>query len=94
MVGLVIEPGKRAVLPQLPQGPPHMVQSAVKDAHVCLGEAPEERRDALASVRRLCQAELKGVGEVVTYGMPVHQRDFRDRLREPEAVQLLLSDAQ
>ncbi|MEU7468500.1 hypothetical protein AB0A94_08080 [Streptomyces sp. NPDC044984] len=52
-----------------------MVQSAVKDADVYLVEAPEERRDALASLRRLYQAELKGVGEVVTYGMPVHQRD-------------------
>ncbi|MFD7768809.1 hypothetical protein [Streptomyces sp. NPDC059787] len=52
-----------------------MVQSAAKDADVYLVEAPGERRDVLASLCRLCQAKLKRVGEAVTYGMPVYQRD-------------------
>ncbi|MFG2514305.1 DUF1801 domain-containing protein [Streptomyces sp. NPDC048584] len=51
-----------------------MVQSTAKDVDAYLAEVPEERREALARLRRLCQAELTGFDEVMAYGMPVYQR--------------------
>ncbi|MBT3151010.1 DUF1801 domain-containing protein [Streptomyces sp. CHD11] len=51
-----------------------MVHSAAQDVDAYLAEVPEERRDALTRLRRLCQAELKGFDEVMAYGMPTYQR--------------------
>ncbi|WP_405607160.1 DUF1801 domain-containing protein [Streptomyces sp. NBC_01511] len=52
-----------------------MVQSKAADVDGYLAEVPEEQQDALAEVRRLCRAELKGFTEVMAYGMPVYRRD-------------------
>ncbi|MFI5617628.1 iron chaperone [Streptomyces sp. NPDC051567] len=52
-----------------------MVRSEAKNVDGYLTEVPEERRDALARLRRLCRAELKGFGEVMAYGMPAYERD-------------------
>lgn len=51
-----------------------MVRSAAKDVDAYLAEAPEERREVLARLRRLCRAELEGFDEVMAYGMPVYER--------------------
>jgi uncharacterized protein YdhG (YjbR/CyaY superfamily) len=37
-------------------------------------EAPEERRDALNLLRRLCREELSGFEEAMRHGMPVYLR--------------------
>ncbi len=52
-----------------------MVQSTAKDVETYLAELPEDRRDALAEVRRLCRRELTGFTEVMAHGMPAYQRD-------------------
>ncbi|BFO21850.1 hypothetical protein SHKM778_82380 [Streptomyces sp. KM77-8] len=51
-----------------------MVQSTAKDVDAYLAEVPEERREALTRLRRLCQAELGGFREAMAYGMPVYER--------------------
>ncbi|WP_326609664.1 DUF1801 domain-containing protein [Streptomyces scopuliridis] len=52
-----------------------MVRSEANDVAGYLAEVSEERRDALARVRRLCREELKGFDEVMAYGMPAYERD-------------------
>ncbi|MEU7072509.1 DUF1801 domain-containing protein [Streptomyces narbonensis] len=52
-----------------------MVQSSAEDVDAYLAEVPEGRRDALAGLRRLCRAELKGFDEVMAYGMPAYVRE-------------------
>ncbi|MFB7609069.1 iron chaperone [Streptomyces gardneri] len=52
-----------------------MVQSSAVDVDAYLAEVPEGRRDALAGLRRLCRAELKGFDEVMAYGMPTYMRE-------------------
>ncbi|GAB2812408.1 hypothetical protein GCM10027073_50730 [Streptomyces chlorus] len=52
-----------------------MVQSTAADVDSYLAEVPEGRRAALAELRRLCRAELKGFAEVMAYGMPAYERD-------------------
>lgn len=52
-----------------------MVRSEAKDVAGYLAEATDERRDALARLRELCRAELKGFDEVMAYGMPAYERD-------------------
>lgn len=52
-----------------------MVQSSAADVDTYLDELPDGRRDVLTGLRRLCQAELKGFGEVMAYGMPAYARD-------------------
>ncbi|HLU97737.1 MAG TPA: DUF1801 domain-containing protein [Thermobifida alba] len=52
-----------------------MVQSSAEDVDRYLSEVPEERREALAELRRLCRAELTGFTEAMAYGMPAYQRD-------------------
>ncbi|MFE4373123.1 iron chaperone [Streptomyces sp. NPDC056835] len=52
-----------------------MVRSSAEDVDGYLAEVPEERRDALAGLRRLCRAELRGFDEVMAYGMPAYERD-------------------
>src|SRR5690606_6860154 len=52
-----------------------MVQSSAEDVDRYLSEVPEERREALAELRRLCRAELTGFTEALAYGMPAYQRD-------------------
>ncbi|MFH8756117.1 iron chaperone [Streptomyces atroolivaceus] len=51
-----------------------MVQSRAKDVDGYLAEVPEERRDALGRLRRLCLSELAGFDEVMAYGMPAYER--------------------
>ncbi|MFE2032189.1 iron chaperone [Streptomyces scopuliridis] len=52
-----------------------MVRSEANDVAGYLAEVPEERRDALVRLRRLCREELDGFGEVMAYGMPAYERD-------------------
>ncbi|WP_329615591.1 DUF1801 domain-containing protein [Streptomyces brevispora] len=52
-----------------------MVRSSADDVDGYLAEVPEGRRDALARLRQLCRAELKGFNEVMAYGMPAYERD-------------------
>ncbi|MFD5111207.1 iron chaperone [Streptomyces sp. NPDC058391] len=52
-----------------------MVRSEAEDVDGYLAEVPEERKDALAGLRALCRAELKGFSEVMAYGMPAYERD-------------------
>ncbi|MFE2723349.1 iron chaperone [Kitasatospora sp. NPDC059327] len=52
-----------------------MVRSEAGDVDGYLAEVSEERRAALAEVRRLCRAELVGFAEVMAYGMPAYERD-------------------
>ncbi|MFE4533789.1 DUF1801 domain-containing protein [Streptomyces scopuliridis] len=52
-----------------------MVRSEANDVAGYLAEVPEERRDALARLRRLCRAELEGFDEVMAYGMPAYERN-------------------
>ncbi|MGW5109580.1 iron chaperone [Nocardia sp. NPDC004123] len=52
-----------------------MVQSKAVDVDGYLTEVPEERRGALAELRRLCRKELVGFHEVMAYGMPAYERD-------------------
>ncbi|MFZ3467788.1 iron chaperone [Streptomyces sp. 4.24] len=52
-----------------------MVRSEADDVAGYLAEVPEERRDALTGLRRLCREELKGFEEVMEYGMPAYVRD-------------------
>ncbi|MGV9268310.1 iron chaperone [Kitasatospora sp. NPDC003701] len=52
-----------------------MVRSEAKDVAGYLAEAPEDRREALTGLRRLCRAELDGFEEVMAYGMPAYERD-------------------
>ncbi|WP_033320899.1 iron chaperone [Streptomyces yerevanensis] len=40
-----------------------------------LAEVPDERKEALARLRELCRAELRGFTEVMAYGMPAYERD-------------------
>lgn len=40
-----------------------------------LAEAPEQRRPALETLRRLCLDELSGYDEEMRYGMPSYSRD-------------------
>jgi uncharacterized protein YdhG (YjbR/CyaY superfamily) len=42
-----------------------------------IAAAPEERRDALRLLRRLCREELTGFEEAMRYGMPGYLRDGR-----------------
>jgi uncharacterized protein YdhG (YjbR/CyaY superfamily) len=48
-------------------------RAATVDEHVA--EAPEERRLALETLRRLCLEELVGYEENVTHGGPSYSRD-------------------
>ncbi|MCF3172821.1 DUF1801 domain-containing protein [Streptomyces sioyaensis] len=52
-----------------------MVRSAAADVDGYLAEVPEERREVLVRLRRMCRAELTGFEEVMAYGMPGYQRD-------------------
>ncbi|MER5651083.1 DUF1801 domain-containing protein [Streptosporangium sp. NPDC002524] len=52
-----------------------MVRSRAEDVDGYLAEVPEERKEALARLRELCRAELRGFAEVMAYGMPVYERD-------------------
>ncbi|MCX4706566.1 DUF1801 domain-containing protein [Streptomyces sp. NBC_01352] len=52
-----------------------MAQSGAHDVDGYLAEVPEERRDALVRLRRLCRQELKGFDEVMAYGMPAYERE-------------------
>ncbi|WP_248962141.1 iron chaperone [Sphaerisporangium perillae] len=52
-----------------------MVQSKAADVDGYLAEVPGERREALARLRDLCRAELKGFTEGMEYGMPSYARD-------------------
>ncbi|WP_203183874.1 iron chaperone [Streptomyces pratensis] len=51
-----------------------MVRSGAEDVDGYLAEVPEDRRDALSRLRRLCRAELEGFDEVMAYGMPAYER--------------------
>ena len=52
-----------------------MARSAEQDVDGYLAELPDDRRAALARLRRLCRSELVGFSEVIAYGMPAYQRD-------------------
>ncbi|MCL6297847.1 iron chaperone [Streptomyces kronopolitis] len=52
-----------------------MVRSEAADVDGYLAGVPEDRREALVRLRRLCRAELTGFDEVMAYGMPAYQRD-------------------
>ncbi|MDI3423471.1 iron chaperone [Streptomyces luteolus] len=57
-----------------------MVQSRAADVDTYLTEVPEERREALTRLRRLCRTELAGFTEVMAYGMPAYERDGRGEI--------------
>jgi uncharacterized protein YdhG (YjbR/CyaY superfamily) len=50
------------------------MQSKAATVDQYLAEAPEERRDALERIRRLCRKHLTGFTESMTYGMPCYSR--------------------
>ncbi|PKV80273.1 iron chaperone [Nocardia fluminea] len=52
-----------------------MVQSKAPDVAAYLAEFPRDRREALTRLRDLCLQELPGFTEVMSYGMPVYERD-------------------
>ena len=52
-----------------------MVRSNAGDVDTYLAQQPEERRDVLTRIRRLCLQELTGFDEVMAYGMPAYERD-------------------
>jgi uncharacterized protein YdhG (YjbR/CyaY superfamily) len=52
-----------------------MVRSNAVTVDEYVAEAPEERRPALETLRRLCLEELVGYEENVAYGMPSYSRD-------------------
>ncbi|MEU4810892.1 DUF1801 domain-containing protein [Nocardia fluminea] len=52
-----------------------MVQSKAPDVAAYLAEFPQDRREALTRLRDLCLQELPGFTEVMSYGMPVYERD-------------------
>ncbi|MEU4078858.1 DUF1801 domain-containing protein [Streptomyces venezuelae] len=52
-----------------------MVRSSAEDVDGYLAEVPEDRREALTRLRRLCRAELTGFDEVMAYGMPAYERN-------------------
>ncbi|MFI0978161.1 iron chaperone [Streptomyces sp. NPDC021093] len=52
-----------------------MVQSSARDVDGYLAEVPDERREVLTGLRRLCREELVGFEEVMAYGMPAYERD-------------------
>ncbi|MFD3743035.1 iron chaperone [Nocardia sp. NPDC058633] len=52
-----------------------MVQSKATDVAAYLAELPVDRRETLTRLRELCLAELTGFSEVMSYGMPVYERD-------------------
>ncbi|MBI5963134.1 MAG: DUF1801 domain-containing protein [Chloroflexi bacterium] len=51
------------------------MQSTAKDVTAYLEEVPAERRAALAQLRKLCLATLKGFDESMQYGGPVYSRN-------------------
>ncbi|WP_043475485.1 iron chaperone [Kitasatospora sp. MBT66] len=52
-----------------------MVRSAAEDVDGYLAEVPDERREVLTDLRRLCRRELAGFTEVMAHGMPAYERD-------------------
>ena len=52
-----------------------MVKSSVTTVDQYIAGAPEERRQALATLRELCLDELAGYEEGIDYGMPSYSRD-------------------
>lgn len=52
-----------------------MVRSEATDVDGYLAGVPEDHREALVRLRRMCRAELTGFDEVMAYGMPAYQRD-------------------
>ncbi len=51
-----------------------MVKSEARTVDAYLADAPEERREALETLRRLCLEELAGYAESMEYGMPSYAR--------------------
>lgn len=51
------------------------MQSKAKTVNAYLNEIPAERKDALAKLRELCLAALKGFDESMEYGMPSYSRN-------------------
>ena len=51
------------------------MQSTAKNVTEYLKEAPSERKAALAQLRKLCCASLKGFQESMMYGMAVYARN-------------------
>ena len=51
------------------------MQSIAANVDASLAEAPTERRDVLAAIRRLCLENLPGYAEGMDYGMPSYARD-------------------
>jgi uncharacterized protein YdhG (YjbR/CyaY superfamily) len=51
------------------------VRSRASSVEEYVAEAPAERREALALLRRLCREELAGFDEEVRHGMPCYLRD-------------------
>ena len=50
------------------------MQSKAKDVNTYLEEVPEDRREALARLRKLCQETLVGYEETMDYGMPGYKK--------------------
>ena len=51
------------------------MHSKAKDVAAYLQEVPEDRRESLARMRRLCQRHLAGYEEGMDYGMPSYKRN-------------------
>lgn len=51
------------------------MQSAAKTVPAYIKESPIERQEALARLRAVCRAELKGFRESMAYGMPSYARN-------------------
>ena len=51
------------------------MQSKAKDVTIYLEEVPAERQAALAQLRKLCLAVLKGFRESMEYSMPSYSRN-------------------
>lgn len=52
-----------------------MVSSKAASVDDYLAELPQERREALTRMRRLCLDELPGFTEAMAHGMPAYDRD-------------------
>ena len=51
------------------------MQSQAKTVNAYLEEVPIDRKEALAKLRELCRATLKGFEESMEYGMPSYSRN-------------------
>ena len=50
------------------------MQSTAKDVNHYLAEVPENRREVLSRLRKLCLDTLKGYEESMAYGMPSYKK--------------------